>query len=84
MPGVGVQVIGIKLIIRLIKPLNEYSHMAISRNIEYQTGISIKQFVKLLRPIRSGIVTINGNEFLAEPEIPDTVKSVLNSLGLGH
>jgi len=58
--------------------------LAIGRNIEYQTGISIKQFVKLLRPIRSGIVTINGNEFLAKPEIPDAVKSVLNRLGSGH
>jgi transposase len=34
--------------------------LAISRSIEYQTDISIKQFVKLLRPTRSGIVTING------------------------
>jgi hypothetical protein len=61
-----------------------FAALAIGRNIEYQTGISIKQFVKLLRPIRSGIVTINGNEFLAKPEIPDTVKSVLNRLGSGH
>jgi transposase len=37
--------------------------LAISRSIEYQTGISIKQFVKLLRPIRSGIVTINGKKY---------------------
>ena len=58
--------------------------LAISRNIEYQTGLSIKQFVKLLRPIRSGIVTINGKEMFAEPEIPLSVKSVLNSLSLGH
>jgi transposase len=36
--------------------------LAISRNIEYQTKKSIKQFVKLQRPIKSGIVTINGNE----------------------
>jgi hypothetical protein len=61
-----------------------FAALAIGRNIEYKTGISIKQFVKLLRPIRSGIVTINGNEFLAEPEIPDAVKSVLNRLGPGH
>jgi hypothetical protein len=61
-----------------------FAALAIGRNIEYQTGISIKQFVKLLRPIRSGIVTINGNEVLAKPEIPDAVKPVLNSLGLGH
>jgi hypothetical protein len=58
--------------------------LAISRSIERQTGISIKQFVKLLRPIRSGIVTINGREMLAEPEVPDTVKSLLKSLASGH
>jgi hypothetical protein len=58
--------------------------LAISRRIEYQTGMSIKQFVKLLRPIRSGIVTINGNEMLAKPEISSTVKSVLNDLASGH
>ena len=58
--------------------------LAIGRNIESQTGISIKQFVKLLRPIRSGIVTINGKEFFAEPEIPATVKPILNRLISGH
>jgi len=51
--------------------------LAISRNIEHQTGVSIKQFVKLLRPIRSGIVTINEREILAEPEIPEQVNILL-------
>ena len=58
--------------------------LAISRRIEHQTGISIKQFVKLLRPIRSGIVTINGKEILAEPELPETVKTLLIRLSSGH
>jgi transposase len=58
--------------------------LAISRSIEYQTGISIKQFVKLLRPIRSGIVTINGKEILAEPKLPETVKNLLICLSSGH
>lgn len=58
--------------------------LAISRNIESLTGVSIKQFVKLLRPIRSGIVTINEREILAEPEIPEQVKTLLNYLSLGH
>lgn len=58
--------------------------LAVSRNIEYQTGISIKQFVKLLRPIRSGIVTINEREILAEPEIPEQVKTLLKCLTPGH
>jgi transposase len=58
--------------------------LAISRNIEYQTGISIKQFVKLMRPIRSGIMTFNGKDFFAQPEVPEEAKSVLNKLFSGH
>ena len=58
--------------------------LAISRNIEHKTGISIKQFVKLLRPIRSGIVTFNGIELLAEAEVPETTLVVLDRLSSGH
>jgi transposase len=58
--------------------------LAISRNIERLTEISIKQFVKLLRPIRSGIVIINEREMLAEAEVPEQVNSLLNRLYSGH
>lgn len=58
--------------------------LAISRNIERLTEISIKQFVKLLRPIRSGIVTINEKEMLAEPEVPELANSLLIRLNSGH
>jgi hypothetical protein len=58
--------------------------LAISRNIEHLTGISIKQFVNILRPIRSGIVTINGSEVLAEPEVPARIASTLKRLFPGH
>jgi transposase len=58
--------------------------LAIGRNIESMTGISIKNFVKLIRPLRSAMVTINGKEILAEPEIPDAAKLVLNKLSSGH
>jgi hypothetical protein len=58
--------------------------LAISRSIERKTGISIKQFVKLLCPIRSGIVTFNGKELLAEAEVPETTLVVLDRLSSGH
>lgn len=58
--------------------------LAISRSIERKTGISIKQFVKLLRPIRSGIVTFNGKDLLADAEIPEAVLSILDKLSSGH
>jgi hypothetical protein len=58
--------------------------LAIGRNVESKTGISIKQFVKLIRPLRSAIVTFNGKDIPAEPEIPDLAKTVLNRLFTGH
>jgi len=58
--------------------------LAISRTIERKTGISIKQFVKQLRPIRSGIVTFNGKDLLADAEIPEPTLSVLRKLSSGH
>ena len=61
-----------------------FAALAISKNIEQKTGMSIKQFVKLLRPIRSSIVVFNGNEILAEPIVPEPVSEVLKRLILGH
>ena len=58
--------------------------LAIGRTIERRTGISIKRFVKTVRPIRTGVVTINGNEYLAEAEIPPEVKPLLRKLRTGH
>jgi len=58
--------------------------LAVSRYIERQSGISIKQFIKLLRPIRSGHVSINGMDYLAEAEIPNSVKLILEKLNSGH
>ncbi len=61
-----------------------FAALAVSKNIEQKTGISIKQFVKLLRPIRSSIVIFKGKEILAEPIIPDPVSKVLKRLFRGH
>jgi transposase len=58
--------------------------LAIGRRIEAQTGISIKQLVKVLRPIRSGIVIINDQEYKAKEVIPETVQTILQKLGPGY
>ena len=41
-----------------------FTSLAISRQIEKLTGTSIKRIVKILRPIRSGLITINGKNIL--------------------
>jgi len=61
-----------------------FAALAVSKNIELKTRISIKQFVKLLRPIRSSIVIFKGNEILAEPIIPESVLELLKRLSRGH
>jgi len=58
--------------------------LAIGKTIENRTGITIKRFVNTLRPIRSGTVTINGKEYLAEAEIPSEVRPLLDKLQSGH
>jgi len=61
-----------------------FAALAVGKNIEQKTGISIKQFVKLLRPIRSSIVVFKGNEILAEPIVPEPISKMLKKLSLGH
>ena len=58
--------------------------LAIGRHIESQTRMSIKQLVKTLRPIRSGVVIINNQEYTAEPELPSFIHTLLQKLQPGH
>lgn len=58
--------------------------LAISRRIKLLTGISIKRFVKSLRSIRSGIITLNGKEYAVEAEFPKDIHKLLQKLQPGH
>lgn len=58
--------------------------LAVSRQIERLTGVSIKRFVRNLRPIRSGIVNLNDEEYIAEAKIPKDIHKLLRKLQSGH
>lgn len=58
--------------------------LAVSRKIERLTGISIRRFVKNLRPIRSGTIILNSREYTAEAEIPKDIHKLLQKLQSGH
>lgn len=58
--------------------------LAIGIIITNRTGVSIKRFIRALRPIRSGTVSINGKEYLAEAEIPKDIHTLLQKLQSGH
>lgn len=61
-----------------------FASLAVSRRLEKLTGLSIKKIVKTLRPIRSGIINIRGEEQLLEPEIPEDIHKLLQKLESGH
>lgn len=58
--------------------------LAVGRNIESRSRMSLKQLVKTLRPIRSGVVVLNGQEYTAQEEIPEDIHRLLKKLGAGH
>lgn len=61
-----------------------FAALAIGKTIERRTGMSIKRFVKNMRPVRSGIVNINGVDYLAEAEILPQIKPSIRKLYPGH
>lgn len=58
--------------------------LAMGKSIESQTGMSIKHLVKTLRPVRSGIVVINGQEYIADEDISPVIHTLLQKLRSGH
>lgn len=58
--------------------------IAIGRYIEEKTQVSLKRFIQLLLPIRSGTVTINNHDYEATADIPPFINTLLQKLPLGH
>ncbi|TAL58970.1 MAG: hypothetical protein EPN84_12090, partial [Legionella sp.] len=58
--------------------------LAIGRTIERLSGLSLKHFIKILRPIRSGTVVINGKQYHADAIIPPSTIPLLEKLEEGH
>ena len=58
--------------------------LAVGRRMESRSHMSLKQIVKTLRPIRSGVVVLNGQEYTAQEEISEDIHMMLKKLGVGH
>ncbi len=61
-----------------------FAALAIGTIITNRIGMSVKRFIRTLRPIRSGTVTINGREYPAESEVPKDIHNLLQKLQSGH
>lgn len=54
--------------------------LAMGREIERKTGLSIKQFVKELKPVRTGIVVVGHTKYQAEEEVSLDIAKLLTLL----
>jgi len=62
-----------------------FAALAIAREAQVRSGLSIKRILTTLRPLRSATVTIGAKQVTAHPRIPTETRHLLNDLGWsGH
>jgi hypothetical protein len=62
-----------------------FAALAISREAQAHTELSINRVLKILRPLRSAIITTGAQQLTAQPRIPAEARILLNDLGWsGH
>lgn len=60
-----------------------FAALAISRDLQERSGVSIKKIVHTLRPLRSVTVEISGHTLTADPTITPEAAEILNALPRG-
>ncbi|SCG35164.1 hypothetical protein GA0070560_101401 [Micromonospora halophytica] len=62
-----------------------FAALAVSREAQARSGLSINKILKTLRPLRSATITIGAQQVTAQPRIPAETRPLLNDLGWsGH
>jgi hypothetical protein len=62
-----------------------FAALAVSREAQARTDVSINKIVKTLRPLRTATITLGRQQITAEPRIPAPVRQILDDLaGGGH
>ena len=62
-----------------------FAALAVSRQLQEATSVSIKKLVQTLRTVRSATIKVNGQTLTLDPEIPPPAQELLTALGYeGH
>jgi hypothetical protein len=57
-----------------------FAALAVSREAQARTGLSIKKILQTLRPLRSATITLGRRQLSAPPRIPDDAQRILDDL----
>lgn len=58
-----------------------FAALAVSRTVQNRTGLSIRQFLRMLKPLRSATIEINGVINTFPPAIDPEIETILTTLG---
>jgi transposase len=61
-----------------------FAALAVSREAQTRTGMSINKIVKTLRPLRTATITLGGRRIEVPPRIPHEAQHLLDDLAGGH
>lgn len=61
-----------------------FAALAISRDLQARSGVTIKKLVQTLRTARSATIEINSQRMTLQPKITETVRAILSRLEEGH
>jgi hypothetical protein len=57
-----------------------FAALAITRYAEHVTGLSIRRLVNTLKPLRTGVLRVNGRRRIVEPHLPPEAKALIDAL----
>ena len=57
-----------------------FAALAVARDLQDATGMSIKKIVRALRPLQQITIQIVGHDHLAEDPLTDTARTILHGL----
>jgi hypothetical protein len=60
-----------------------FGALAVSREAQARTGVSIKKIVQTLRPLRTATISLGHEQITAPPLIPDHARALLDDLAEG-
>jgi hypothetical protein len=60
-----------------------FAALAVSREAQARTGLSINKIVKLLRPLRTATITLGHQQINVPPRVPNEAQRVLDDLARG-
>jgi hypothetical protein len=60
-----------------------FTALAVSREAQARTGLTIRKILTTLRPLRSATLTISGNTITVPPRIPEASQKILHDLTQG-